>query len=197
MKGPAKGSRSIANWISGILASCSVADWAVVHFLNWLPTMCPTIINSALKTLADNGYVDKSYVVMNIGAVGNVKAMALELSFDATRVTTDATNLVNKVNYLLSILADAATNQKWYLAGPVALHFVAGSDAYLAPQTGRTTCMAELDLLVGIRNGEKLLREVKNALCIKGSGVILTLFLVTRYMIFFLNMTAGCLCLGN
>ena len=31
--------------------------------------------------------------------------------------------------------------------------------------------MAELDLLVGIRNGENLLREVKNAVCMKGSGV--------------------------
>ena len=169
--GPARGSRGIANWISGILASCPVADWAVVHFLNLFPKICPRIINSALKTLADNDYVDKSYVVMNIGAVDNVQAMALELSFDATGATTDATNLVNKVNNLLSIFGNAATNKKWYLAGPVALRFVAGSDAYLAPQTGRTTCMAELDLLVGIRNGEDLLREVKNAVCTKGSGV--------------------------
>ena len=169
--GPAKGSRGIANWISAIVASCPIADWAVVHFLNLFPRICPRIINSALKTLADNDYVDKSYVVMNIGAVDKVKAMALELSFDATGATTDATNLVNKVNSLLSILANAATKQKWYLAGPVAVRFVAGSDAYLAPQTGRTTCMAELDLLVGIRNGEILLREVKNTVCMKGSGV--------------------------
>ena len=168
---PAKGSRGIANWISGILASCPVADWLVVHFLNTFPKICPRIINSALKTLADNDYVDKSYVVMNIGANDNVKAMALELSFDATGATTDATNLINKVNNLLSIFANAATNKKWYLAGPIALRFVAASDAYLAPQTGRTTCMAELDLLVRISNGEKLLREVKNAVCTKGSGV--------------------------
>ena len=170
-KGPARGSRGIANWISGILASCHVADWLVVHFLNAFPKICPRIINSALKTLADNDYVDKSYVVMNIGAVDNVKAMALELSFDATGATTDATNLVNKVNNLLSIFANAAMSKKWYLAGPIALRFVAASDAYLAPQTGRTTCMAELDLLVGISNGENLLREVKNAVCTKESGV--------------------------
>ena len=30
--------------------------------------------------------------------------------------------------------------------------------------------MAELDLLVGINNGENLLREVKEAVCTKGSG---------------------------
>ncbi|KAL2048722.1 hypothetical protein ABVK25_011039 [Lepraria finkii] len=74
---PTEGSRGIENWISGILASCPVTDWAVVHFLNWLPSICPTMISSALKTLVDSGYVDKSYKFMNIGAVDNVKAMGL------------------------------------------------------------------------------------------------------------------------
>ena len=87
--GPTRGSRSIANWTSGIVASCPVADWTVVHFLNLFPRIRPRIINSALKTLADNDYVDRSYVVMNIGAVDKVKAMALELLFDATGATTD------------------------------------------------------------------------------------------------------------
>ena len=168
VKGPAKGSRGIANWISGILASCPVADWAAVHLLNWFPTTCPTIINRALKILADNDYIAKSYVVMNVGAVDTVKAMALELSFDATGAATDASKLISKVNNLLS---NAATNQKWYLAGPIALRFLAESDEYLAPQAARTTCKAELDLLVGINNGEKLLAEVKNAVCVMGSGV--------------------------
>ena len=174
-----------------------------MHFLNLFPKICPRIINSALKTLADNDYIEKSYVVMNIGAVDNVKAMALELSFDETGAATDATNLVEKVNNLLSIFANAATNKKWYLAEPIALRFVAGADAYLAPHTGRTTCMAELDLLVGIRNGEYLLREVK-ARCVRKvlaseciGASILTLFLVMRYMICSLNMTVGCLCTGN
>ena len=94
--------------------------------------------------------------------------MSLELSFDATGAATDASKLISKVNNLLS---NAATNQKWYLAGPTALRFLAESDEYLAPQAGRTTCKAELDLLVGINNGEKLLAEVKNAVCVMGSGV--------------------------
>ena len=58
---PTEGSRGIENCISGILASCPVAEWAVVHFLNLFPSICPTIISSALKTLVDSSYVDKSY----------------------------------------------------------------------------------------------------------------------------------------
>ena len=170
-KGKIRGRRGIENWVSGILASCPVADWLVVHFLNEWPSISKSIINSALKTLVDSGYVDKSYKVMNIGAVDNVKAMALELSFDATGATTDATKLINQINDLLAVFAREATEKNWYLAGPVALRFVGAADAYLAPQTGRVTCMAELDLLVGIKNGEKLLAEVKTALCKPGSGI--------------------------
>ena len=52
---------------------------------------------------------------MNIGAVDNVKAMALELSFDATGVTTDATKLVHQINNLLAVFAEKA-KKNWYLA---------------------------------------------------------------------------------
>ena len=48
---------------------------------------------------------------------------------------------------------------------------MAGSDAYLTPRTGTATCIAELDLLIDIKNGVKFLAEVKNAVFVKGSGV--------------------------
>ncbi len=101
------------------------------------------------------------------------------------------------------MIANAATDQKWYLAGSVALRSVGGSDASLGPQFGRTKCISELDLLIGIKNGEKLLAEVKNAMRLKGSrsectgALILTLFLLMRYMICFLDMTTGYLFIGN
>lgn len=166
-----QGSRGIANWISGILASCPVAEWLLVEYLNLFPTSCPGIINRALPTLVDTDYIDKSFEVMDLGAVDNVKAMALELAFDATNATVDASSLIVQIDKLLGVFAEAASQKKWYLAGPVALRFVAASDAFLAPQQGRPTCMAELDLLVGIRHGQDLLKEVKNVMCTKGSGV--------------------------
>lgn len=105
---PTEGSRGIENWISGILASCPVADWAVVHFLNWFPSICPTMISSALKTLVDSGYVDKSYKFMNIGVVDNVKAMALELGFDATGIMT-----TRSTTYSLSSLRKRRRTGTW------------------------------------------------------------------------------------
>ena len=169
-EGPARGDRGVKNYIAGLLAECHIADWALVKLLNTIPTICPKIINQALHTLVDNHYIDKSFRVMNIGKVDDVKALALELSFDATNVENDAEPLVQQIDKLLAVFAQFA-QMHWYLAGPVALRFVKAADAYLAPQAGRNTCMVELDLLVGIKHGEDLLKDVKKAMCTPGSGV--------------------------
>ena len=80
---------------------------------------------------------------------------------------------------------------------------MASSDAYLTPRTGTTTCIAELDLLIDIKNGVQLLAEVKNAVCVKGSGVRvhwgldIDTFSGDGIRDIFLDMTAGCLSIGN
>ncbi|MCJ1359024.1 MAG: hypothetical protein MMC33_009024 [Icmadophila ericetorum] len=166
-----RGWRGIPSFIAGLLASSRLAEMFLVAAINKWPTSCPGIINRALKVLVDDNYIDKSYKVMDLGAVDNVKALALELSLDATDATVDASALIKQVDKILDVFAKAAAEKKWYMAGPVALRFVAASDAYLAPQQGRTTCMVELDLLVGINNGDELLKEVRNVMCTPGSGV--------------------------
>ena len=169
--GPKRGWRGIKNWIAGLIAVFPAIEGVVVHVLNKYPAMSPFVIDKALGALRDANYVAKSYKVMNLGPVDKLEALAVELSFDATNATTDASALIKQVDHLLDIFAQFAAQNKWYLAGPIALRFVAASNAYLAPQTGRPTCVAELDLLVGITNGVTLLKEVKEAICVKGSGI--------------------------
>jgi len=106
--GPARGDRGFKRWISGLLAERRLAQWALVHLLNLVPTMCPGIITTALNTLTDNNYVDNSFDVMNIGAVDNVKTLALELYFEATDVEEDAAPLIKQNDKLLGVFADAA-----------------------------------------------------------------------------------------
>ncbi len=124
------------------------------------PTLAPWIINQALSTLAGNDYVDKSFEIMKIGAVDNLKALALELSLDATGTTSDTTKLVQQVDKPLGVFADTTQKQKWYSTGPVALRCASLRLRYLAPSSERTTCIAELDLRVGISHGEDLLKQV-------------------------------------
>ncbi|KAH7343096.1 hypothetical protein BKA66DRAFT_555073 [Pyrenochaeta sp. MPI-SDFR-AT-0127] len=163
------GDRGFKNWLGGLLASIPVVEKILVVFLNLFPKEIPSTISTALDALiSPNGiaYVDKSYKVMNIGTVVNkIKAYALELSLPCD------TNLVDNVDKLLDFLDARAQAGKGYLTGPVNLRFVAASKAFLAPQTGRPTCMIELDMLVGIDKADDLFKDVKTAMCTKGSGI--------------------------
>jgi L-gulono-1,4-lactone dehydrogenase len=151
--GPKQGSRGFADWITSLIAGWPTAEKWLVWALNTFPWISPETINSALSSLVDTNYVDQSYKVLNIGAVDNVQALAMEISFPVDET------LLNSVDNLLKTFAKE-TSKGWYLAGPVALRFVKASPAYLAPQQGRTTCMVELDMLVGIETGERLLKAV-------------------------------------
>ena len=148
------GARGWSNWIAGLVAGSRIFEAAVVGILNRWPRSSPWAIHKALTALVGNGYIDKSYNVLTNGPVENVKAMAVELSYPLDK------NLVKSIDELLSILQDEASKQTWYMAGPIAVRFVAASDAYLAPQQGRPTCMVELDMLVGINSGNALLKAV-------------------------------------
>ncbi|KAF3908307.1 hypothetical protein AA313_de0206768 [Arthrobotrys entomopaga] len=147
--------RGPGNWIAGILASWPLAQHWLVWALNLWPTVSPELINKALNSLLEGGpYIDKSFNVLNLGPVNNVKAIAMELSYPLDE------NLVNEIDGLLLLFQEQAEKMNWYMAGPFSLRFVAASDAYLAPQQGRPTCMVEMDMLLGIKSGTQLLKEI-------------------------------------
>ena len=167
--GPARGTRGRAYWLAGVMAQFRFVEWLLVKYLNDEPHNTPKIINKALHSLQTpkkSPYVAKSFEVMNLGAVDDVKAYAVELSIDASE------NLVGQIDNIISVFEQASTDpSKGYLLGPIALRFVAPASPYLAPQQGRPTCMVELDMLFGIKTGCNLLTYVKNQICTSGSGV--------------------------
>jgi len=141
----------------------------LVWFLNKFPAQSPSLVTRALDTLVtpdpNVGYIDKSFEVMNLGAVNEVKALGIELSLDASN------DLVGQVDKLLSVFDRAARERGWFMAGPMSLRFVAPASALVAPQEGRVTCMAELDMLLGIRIGKDLLKFVEEEMYKPGNGV--------------------------
>ncbi|KAI8624476.1 hypothetical protein F5Y19DRAFT_454525 [Xylariaceae sp. FL1651] len=161
------GSRGLLNWLSGLLSVIPGAEWLLVGILNTWPQISPGIITRALHTLADSDYIAPSFMVFDIGAVDEVKAYAMELSFDATQ---DVVSIVDRV---IAAFQKAELDHKWYIAGPVALRFVAPAAAYAAPQEGRPTMMVEMDMLAGIKTGPSLLKYLKESLCSgpEGAGV--------------------------
>ncbi|MFL5352125.1 FAD-binding protein [Archangium sp.] len=156
--GPTSGSRGFSNWISGLLAQIPLIEETLVSLINAFPHMVPHLVDTALETLKDSNYIDKSYKVLNLGAANEASAYAIELSFDATR-------FVASIDQLLALFAEYAKAHNWYQSGPIGIRFTAPAQAYLAPQYGRVTCMAELDMLNGTRNGMNLLKAIEQLMC--------------------------------
>ncbi|RBQ64559.1 hypothetical protein FVER14953_01654 [Fusarium verticillioides] len=162
-----EGGRGFDNWLAGLLAQHHWVEDILVWILNRWPLHSPGIITTAMKSLPVKHYIDKSFKVLNIGAVDDVKAYAMELSFDANK------DIVSIVDRILALFQKAASEKKWFLAGPFALRFVKESSAFLAPQQGRTTMMVEMDMLFGVKTGEELLKLMRKELCNgeEGDGV--------------------------
>jgi L-gulono-1,4-lactone dehydrogenase len=156
--GPASGNRGISNWVSGLLAQIPLVQEALVSLINTFPHMVPHVVDMALDTLKDSNYIDKSYKVLNLGAANEASAYAIELSFDATR-------FVDSIDQVLALFDQYAKAHNWFQSGPIGIRFVAPADAYLAPQYGRITCMAEMDMLTGTKNGMDLLKTIEQLMC--------------------------------
>ncbi|KAF5256912.1 hypothetical protein FOXYS1_12585, partial [Fusarium oxysporum] len=110
-----EGGRGFDNWLAGLLAQHHWVEDILVWILNRWPLHSPGIITTAMKSLPVKHYIDKSFKVLNIGAVDDVKAYAMELSFDANQ------DIVSIVDRILALFQKAASEKQWFLAGPFAL----------------------------------------------------------------------------
>ncbi|KAL4728305.1 hypothetical protein ACLX1H_005048 [Fusarium chlamydosporum] len=153
------GGRGFENWLGGLLAQHPLFAKVLVWMLNRWPRLSPGKITQAMETLKVSHYVDKSFKVLNIGAVDDIKAYAMELSFDASH------DVVIIIDRILALFQKASSEKLWYIAGPIAFRFVQDSIAFLAPQQGRTTMMVEMDMLFGIKTGNDLLKYMRQELC--------------------------------
>ncbi|KAK5655847.1 hypothetical protein OQA88_5386 [Cercophora sp. LCS_1] len=158
---PSRGARltGIWKWLEELGVKNSAA---LVVLLNTLPGWFNRgAINSALGFLkdADPPYVDVSHAVFTLGIENTMKAWAVELHFDA------AEDCVAGIDTVLAAFETLGKEKKWYVAGPIGVRFVKGSDAFLAPQAGRFTVTVELDMLYGIKHDRDLLGKVKEIVC--------------------------------
>lgn len=158
---PPFGSRGVGGFLSGLLAKFKLVQSLLVDIFNIAPLFVPKAIKMGLDSLVHQGYTDKSYNVLNLGDVNEVRAFAVEFAFDIK-------DTVSKIDQLLDIISSFETRdgKGWWMTGPIGLRFVSAADAYLAPQFGRTTAMAELDMLVDVNHGTELLKEIESKMTV-------------------------------
>ncbi|PKS08088.1 hypothetical protein jhhlp_005363 [Lomentospora prolificans] len=162
---PQQGERQ--DWFEALLQQISLQSAPdLVNFLNSIPFLSPLIIDAAIMTLVyEEPYIDKSFNIFSLGSANEIKAMALELHCDAKQT-------VPTIDKLLGVLRDKVFEAPWFLAGPIGIRWIASSDGFLAPQSGRMTCSMELTMLVGVKTGRELARYVKERMCEKDSASV-------------------------
>jgi L-gulono-1,4-lactone dehydrogenase len=125
-----------------------------------VPRAVPAMIRLTLKALTDDEYVGKSYRVYNIGRANHVPAYSAEIG-----VPVDARRLhLRAIERILEIAARHARLGDVYQTSPLALRFVAASDAPMAMMHGRRTMMIELIMLRRTQGGLELLAAYEDAL---------------------------------
>ncbi len=103
------------------------------------PDKAPQTLNLALKLLAREPYTRVSYEVLNIGSPNNIQAVSAELAFP-----TAGNRHLEAVDRFLELAERQRAIAGRCHSSPVSLRFVKASKAYLAPQSGRDTCMMEI-----------------------------------------------------
>jgi hypothetical protein len=127
---------------------------AAHHF----PQVLRTQFHRTLKQMRDENYTQISHRVFNIGAANKLPAYSMELGVPVR----DDIHL-RTVDRILEIAASCARRGLFHTS-PIALRFVAASDAYASMMHGTPTMMIELILVSGTRGGNELMQEYEREL---------------------------------
>ena len=116
-----------------------------------VPKLIASRFEWLLKTMCDDGYADPAYKVFNIGEANKIPAYSSELA-----VSLEEGRHVKAIDRILTIAARERRRGRVHTS-PIALRFVAPSQAYASMMHGRPTMMIELILAKGTRHGFDLL----------------------------------------
>jgi hypothetical protein len=125
----------------------------------FVPGLVASRFDSVLEGMRDDGYANISYKVFNIGEANHLPAVSMELG-----VSLEGNRHVACVDRLLEIAAERRKRERLVHTSPIALRFVAPSNAFASMMHGRATMMIELILIEGTRGGDRLLRGYEERL---------------------------------
>lgn len=137
-----------------------LTPWVVNLVQGLWPSISPSMIDRALKSLADRDYTNVSYRVFNIGTANDLPAYSAEIGVpvDTRGLHVQAVETVFKVAWRHRRLGNA------YQSSPISLRFVRASDALMSMMNGRDTMMIELIMLTHTEGGFELLADYEEAL---------------------------------
>jgi hypothetical protein len=131
-------------------------DEAMVGLSRIEPMLMTRLVERALKGLADDEYVDKSFRVLRLGAAV-MRAFSSEFALPLE-------NAMIAAERLSGLAQEYSARHRIVHTSPFAMRFVGASKGYMSPMYGADTCMIELPFLEGTVGGRELLERYEEAL---------------------------------
>lgn len=144
------------------LGNLPLLSKALINVFNTLPKVIPGILSQLLDGMKHTGYTDKSFKVFNLGNERvQLNGCAIEMGLEYDK--RDLSNIIDAVDEIFSCAARARAKDV-YFSSPFALRFVAESEALLAMQYDRPTCMIEVPMLVHTYGFKEMMWSAQDAL---------------------------------
>jgi hypothetical protein len=123
------------------------------------PSLLRTQFPRTLRRMEDPNYTQISHRVFNIGAANHLPALSSELG-----VPVQGDDHLRTVDRIIELAKELAGTRRLFHTSPIALRFVAPSQAYASMMHDRPTMMIELILVAETRGGHTLLAEYERRL---------------------------------
>ncbi len=120
----------------------------------------PDFINWSMKQVIDyDGYVDKSFNVLNLGNANYVKGFSGEYA-----ISLKDDLYIKAADKIIELAEFNRANGEIYHSAPFSLRFVKQCDAFLAMMHGEDKCMIEVPALVGTHGGVQIIQRIEEEL---------------------------------
>jgi hypothetical protein len=150
VSGPRRGRRGLGITLGGSQILANLTVW----WVNRVPGTTPALMNAALRSTTARGIVMPCTEALNFGGPNG-------LDVQATEAAVDVAGALETADFVSSRLQTRAAQTKRYTTSPVGMRFADTTEALLAPQFRRASCMFELPILAGTKGA----RETINFFC--------------------------------
>lgn len=114
--------------------------------------------------LDKDGYIDKSFKVMNIGSANNVRGYASEYA-----VSLKDDLYIKAVDRIIELAEKNKILGEIYHTAPISLRFVRQSNAFLSMMHGEDKCLIEVPLVYQTKGRFQILDKLEDELCLLGN----------------------------
>ena len=150
--------KRMRNWAVELASAFPLTPHIINLLVDLKPSLCPFLLENAIRALIKDEYDEVSYKVLNIGAANVLPAYSAEIG-----VPMDGRHL-EAVDRIIEVAAERRGLGEAYQSSPLSFRFVKGSPAYMSMMHGCDTMMIELIQLTRIEGGYELLAAYEEAL---------------------------------